>query len=270
MIPKAEDMVGIRQIRIVGLCLTLAVAFASVAATSALATAPEFGRCLKKKTKSLPAFTSSKCTIESKEVKTANYEWIPGAGKVKFEIKGGIGVWTSVNGQKMECKTESSTGEFFEGNNKEAGNMTIKSNECVTLGQACGSPGAKSGELVTNDVEALVGWENKALEKTDLELHPGKSVASGLFIEFECGGVVQKWKGNLLVPIKNDAMQTSEVLKFKASMGEQKPEEWEESSGKVILETSFKGGPFQQSGWQMEWTFKLLAGEQAVELNAVV
>ncbi len=200
----------------------------------------------------------------------AKYEWVPGAGKTKFETKGGIGILSSVNGQKVECKTESSTGEFFEGNNKEAGNMTIKFNECVSLGQACTSPGAKAGELVTNDVEALVGWENKAKKKTDIELHPAKSVTSGLFIEFECSGLVVKVRGKVLVPIKNDAMKTSEVLKYKASKGKQKPEKWEESSEKVILEASFKGGPFEQSGQEITSTLKELAGEEALELNAVV
>ena len=95
-------------------------------------------------------------------------------------------------------------------------------------------------------------------------------MTSGLFIEFECGGLVVKVRGKVLVPIKNDAMKTSEMLKFKATNGKQKPEKWEESSEKVILEASFKGGPFEQSGQQIESTLKELAGEQALELNAVV
>jgi hypothetical protein len=258
------------QIRIAGLCLVVALALGAVAAPGAMATAPEYGRCVKKKTKSLPALSNSKCTLEAKELKTANFEWVPGAGKTKFETKGGIGLLTSVNGQKVECKTESSTGEFFAGNNKEAGNMAIKFNECESLGQACTSPGAKAGELVTNDVEALVGWENKALKKTAIELHPGKNVTSGLFIEFECGGLPVKVRGAVLVPVKNDAMKTSEILKFKQKAGKQKPEKWEESSGKVILEASFKGGTFEQSGQEIESTLKELAGEQPLELNAVL
>jgi hypothetical protein len=263
-------MTRMKQFRIAGLCLVVAFALGAAAATSASATAPEYGRCIKKKTKSLPAFSSSKCTLEAKELKTANFEWVPGAGKTRFETKGGKGLLTSTNGQKVECQTESSTGEFFEGNNKEAGNMTIKFNECVGLGQACTSPGAKVGELITNDVEAIVGWENKALKKTDIELHPAKSVTSGEFIEFECTGLVVKVKGAVLVPVKNDAMKTSEILKFKQKAGKQKPEKWEESPGKTILEASFKGGPFEQSGQEIESTLKELAGEQALELNAVV
>jgi hypothetical protein len=262
-------MIRVRQIRIAGLCLVVACALGAVAATSAMATAPEYGRCLKKAKAEGKGYTSNKCTVAAEGTK-AKYEWVPGAGKTKFETKGGIGILTAVNGQKVECKTESSAGEFFEGNNKEAGNMTIKFNECVSLGQTCTSPGATAGELVTNDVEALVGWESKAKKKTDIELHPAKSVSSGLFIEFECEGLVVKVKGAVLVPVKNDSMKTSEVLLYKAKDGKQKPEKWEESSGKVILEASFKGGPYEQSGQEISSTLKELAGEEALELNAVV
>ncbi len=259
-----------KEIRIAGVCLVVAFALGAVAATSALATAPEYGRCIKKKTKSLPAFSNSKCTLEAKELAKANFEWIPGAGKTKFETKGGVGVLSAVGGDKVECKTESSSGEFFEGNNKEAGNMTIKFNECQSVSLPCKTPGAAEGELVTNNVEALVGWENKALKKTALELHPGKNVSSGLFIEFTCSERTIKVKGAVLVPIKNDSMKTSEVLKFKDTKGKQKPEKWEESSGKVILESSFEGLPFEQAGQEIISTLKERAGEQALELNAVV
>jgi hypothetical protein len=262
-------MTRMRQIRIAGLCLVVVFALGAVAATSAIATAPEYGRCIKKAKAEGKGFTSNKC-ITAGEGTKAKYEWVPGAGKTKFETNGKIGLLTSVNGQKVECKTESSTGEFFEGNNKEAGNMAIKFNECASLGQSCKSPGAKAGELVTNNVEALVGWENKAKKKTDIELHPAKSVTSGLFIEFECATLVVKVKGAVLVPIKNDAMKTSEVLKFKQKAGKQKPEKWEESPGKTILEASFKGSSFEQSGQEIESTLKELAGEEALELNAVV
>jgi hypothetical protein len=262
-------MTRVRQIRIAGLCLMLACALSAVATTSALATAPEYGRCLKKAKAEGKGYTSSNCT-KAVEGKKAKYEWVPGAGKTKFETTGGIGILSSVDGNKVECKTESSTGEFFEGTNKEAGNMTIKFNECESLKLVCSTPGAKAGELVTNDVEALVGWESKAKKKTALELYPAKSVTSGLFIEFECEGLVIKVKGKVLVPIKNDLMKTSETLKFVAAGGIQKPEKWEESKEKIILESSFKGGPFEQSGQQITSTLKELAGEEALELNAVV
>jgi hypothetical protein len=258
-----------RKIWTAGSCLLLALAICAMAVTSASATAPEYGRCLKKAKAEGKGYTSNKCTTAAEGAK-AKYEWIPGAGKTKFETKGGAGVLTSVSGEKVECVTESSAGEFFEGNNKEAGNMVIKFNGCQSVALACTSPGAKTGELITNNVEALVGWESKAKKKTDIELYPAKSVTSGLFIEFECGGAVVKVKGKVLVPIKNDAMETSETLKYTDSKGKQKPEKWEESPGKTILESSFKGGPYEQAGQEITSVLKELAGEEALELNAVV
>jgi hypothetical protein len=258
-----------RQIRIIGVYLVAALGISAVLVASASATAPEFGRCLKKAKAEGKGYTSNKCTTAGEGTK-AKYEWVPGAGKTKFETKGGVGILQSASGNKVECKTEDSTGEFFEGTNKEAGNMEIKFNECESLSLPCNTPGAKPGELVTNDVEGLVGWENKAKKKTALELYPAKSVASGLFIEFECAGLVIKVKGKVLVPIKNDTMKTTETLKFVATKAKQKPEKWEESSGKVILESSFKGAPYEQSGQTITSTLKELAGEEALELNTAV
>jgi hypothetical protein len=258
-----------RKIGIAGLCFCVAFALGALVASSASATAPEYGRCLKKAKAEGKGYTSTKCTTVGEGTK-AKYEWVPGAGKTKFETKGGVGVLSAVSGQKVECVTESSKGEFLEGNNKEAGNMVIKFNECESVSLACTSPGAKTGELLTNNVEALVGWENKAKKKTDIELYPAKSVSSGLFIEFECGGAVVKVKGKVLVPIKNDAMKTSETLKFTDSKGKQKPEKWEESTENVILESSFKGAPYEQAGQEITSVLKELAGEEALELNAVV
>ena len=258
-----------KPMRSLGLCLVVGFALIAVAASSAWATAPEYGRCIKKAKAEGKGYTANKCTV-SGEGSKAKYEWVPGAGKTKFETKGGVGILTAVGGEQVECKTESSTGEFFEGNNKEAGNMKIKFNECKSLALPCSTAGAKSGELLTNNVEAIVGWENKARKKTALELYPAHSVASGLFIEFECTGLVVKVRGKVLVPIKNDKMTTSETLKFKASKGKQKPEKWEESSEKAILEASFKGSPYEQSGQDITSVLTELAGEEALELNAVV
>jgi hypothetical protein len=257
-----------KMIRIAGLWFVV-FSLSAVFASSASATAPEYGRCLKKTKAEGKGYTSNTCTVAGEGTK-AKYEWVPGAGKTKFETKGGVGVLTSISDETVECKTESSTGEFFEGNNKEAGNMKVKFNECESLNLTCSTPGAKAGELVTNNVEALVGWENKAKKKTALELYPAHSVATALFIEFECAGLVVKVKGKVLVPIKNDKMTSSETLKYKDTKGKQKPEKWEESSEKIILESSFKGGSYEQAGQQITSVLKEQAGEEALELNAVI
>lgn len=255
-----------KQIRIIGLCLVTVLALSAMAAASASATAPEYGRC-KKSTPKAGGYTSAKCIATDTEDNDGTYEWVPGAGKAKFTSSGGIGVLTTVGGAGVECKTESSAGEFVPGNNKEEAGIIVKFNGCKSLEAPCTTPGAAAGELLTNELEGIVGWQSKALKKTDLELVPAKSVTSGLFIEFSCSGLVVKVRGHVLVPIKNDTMKTTEILKFVAVKGKQKPEIWEESSEKAILEASFKGGPFEQAGQNITST---VTGEEPLELNAVV
>ncbi len=260
------------RIKLAGLCLVAMAALSALVATSAWATAPEYGRCLKVVKEASGyhgGYTDSKCTKASAG-KTGKYEWNPGAAKAKFTSTGGIGVLTTVGGSGVECKAESSNGEFVPGNNKEEAGVVVRFTGCKSLDTPCDTPGAKSGELVTNELEGIVGWENKARKKTALELHPAKSVASHLFIEFECTGLVVKVRGNVLVAIKNDKMTESETLKFKATKGKQKPEIWEESASPAILEaafSNFKGGAFEQAGQNITSTVK---GEEKLELNAVV
>jgi hypothetical protein len=260
-----------KQIRIAGLCLVAAIAISAAAATSASATAPEYGRCLKQTSGSGKQFSETKCTKEvAKGSAKDKYEWVPGAEKAKFTSAGGIGVLTTVGGSAVECKAESSDGEFVPGNNKEEAAIFVKFTGCTSLSLPCTSPKHASGELETNELEGIVGWENKAKKKTDLELYPAKSVTSGLFIEFECEGLVVKVRGKVLVPVKNDTMTETTTLKFVATKGKQKPEKWEESSEKAILESSFSnfnGGAFEQAGQTIVSTVK---GQEKLELNAVI
>ena len=250
------------------MCLVVAFVWSAVGVTSALAAAPEYGRCLKQNTGSGKQFSDSKCTKEvEKGLSKDKYEWLPGAGKAKFTTTGGVGVLTTVGNASVECQTESSDGEFVPGTNKEEAGVVVKFQGCKAFAQPCTTEGAKSGELVTNELDGIVGWANKALKRTDLELYPAASAPSGYFIEFSCTGLVVKVRGHVLVPIKNDKMTATETLKFKASKGKQKPETWEESGSPAILEASFKAGPFEQAGQNITSTVK---GEEALELNAVV
>jgi len=259
-----------KRLTITSLCLIATVAISGVIAASASAAAPEYGRCVKVAPEGKTyhgGFTEAKC-IKASETKTGKYEWEPGFKKGKFTSSGGVGVLTTVGGAGVECKTESSAGEFVgSGNNKEETGVFVKFNGCKSVGNPCSTPGAEREELITQELDGVVGWENKALKKTDLELYPAPGDAGGLFIEFSCLGLVVKVRGHVLVPIKNDKMTATETLKFVASKGKQKPEKWEESSEKAILEASFKGGPFEQSGQQITSTIK---SEEQLELNAVV
>ncbi len=258
-----------------GLGLLLAVATSALMSASALATAPEVGRCVAAEKNAKKEYTgvysNSGCTKEvpvAERPTKGKFNWVPGFGKGKFTSTGGVGVLTTVSGSSVECAKESAGGEFVGGgNNKEEAGVVVHFTGCKSLGSPCTTPGAASGELITNELAGLVGWENKARKKTDLELFPAKSVTSGLFIEFSCLGLVVKVRGHVLVPVKNDKMTQTETLKFVATKGKQKPEKWEESSEKQILEASFKAGPFEQAGQTITST---LQGEEKLELNAVV
>jgi hypothetical protein len=257
-----------KPIRIGGFCLLTAFALSAIVAASAWATAPEYGRCLKQTSGSGQKFSDSKCTKEASGTK-AKYEWIPGAEKAKFTSTGGVAVLTTVGNASVECKSESSDGEFVPGNNKEETGIFVKFTGCQAIGLPCTSPGRASGELETNELEGIVGWENKALKKTDFELIPAKSVTSGLFIEFSCQGLVVKVRGKLLVAIKNDTMTETTTLKYVGKKGKQKPERWEESSEKAILEAAFSniGGTYEQAAQMITATVK---GQEKLELNTVV
>jgi hypothetical protein len=259
-----------KRIGLMGLCLiVVAVVAGAAAVTSAWATAPEYGRCLKQTSGTGTKFSDSKCTKEASGTK-AKYEWVPGAEKAKFTSTGGIGVLSTVGNATVECKTESSNGEFKPGNDKEEAGVFVLFTGCKATGLPCTSRGHVSGELETNELEGIVGWEDKALKKTDLELYPAKSVTSKLFIEFECEGLVIKVRGKVLVPIKNDTMTESTTLKFTDTKGKQKPEKWEESTEKAILESSFsnsKNGEWEQAGQKITSTVK---GAEKLELNTVV
>jgi hypothetical protein len=117
---------------------------------------------------------------------------------------------------------------------------------------------------VTKTLEGIVGIENKAERKTAFDLYPaGKT---GLFIEFACGALTVAVRGSILVPISSDKMVSSLKLKYKATKGKQQVEHFE-GAPNDILESSFKGGPFEQSGQTITTT---LTTEEKLELNAVV
>lgn len=260
-----------RAVRVAGVCMGVLLLPAFAGVSGANAAAPEYGRCLKAEKIGKVyngSYTDSKCTKAS-GTKTGKYEWYPGAVKRKFTSTGGAGFLETVGGAKVECKGESSTGEF-KPSNKEEADVVVTFTGCEAFDLPCTTTGKKAGELVTNELEATVGWESKASKKTDVELYPAASVTSGLFIEFECTGLVIKVRGHVLVPIKNDKMTQTETLKFKATKGKQKPEKWEESSSPAILEsafTNFKNGEYEQAGQTITSTVKT---EEKLELNAVI
>jgi hypothetical protein len=254
----------LRCSRLVALCVVVGCVVGLVVVGSASAAAPEYGRCLAAEKVGkvyTGGYTNSSCTTVS-GTKTGKYEWFPGIVKKVMRTSGGKALLETVNKVAVTCESESSVGEFS--GTKEAKDIVVTFKGCETAGDKCSTPGAGEGELVTNPLEGVVGFENKAEKKTAFDLFPAGR--KGLFIEFGCSGLVVAVKGSVLVPIQADKMLSSLSLKFKATKGKQKPEHFE-GEPDDILETTYKGGPFEQSG-QTETT--TLTSEEKLELNAVV
>ena len=75
------------------------------------------------------------------------------------------------------------------------------------------------------------------------------------------------------MPIKNDAMKTTETLKYVATKGIQKPDAYETESGgkeKAFLESLFlseEKNKWEQAG---QTVTSIVTNEEALELNLVV
>ena len=247
-----------RRLGLLGLCAGLMLALCGVMAAGAFAVAPEIGRCVKQ---TGGRFKDAGCT---KEVSSKGaYEWSAGPVKFKNSTTGGKGVLETITGLGVECKTEKSVGEYV--GTKEVTGVVVTFNECESAGSKCSTTGAKSGELVTKELEGLIGWQSKSAKKVAFDLYPkGKT---GLFIEFSCIGLTVAVRGLVLVPISPvDKMENSLKLKYKAKKGIQSVEKFEGLPAD-ILESSFRGGAYEQSGQTITAT---LGGEEPLEVNAVV
>jgi hypothetical protein len=247
-------------------------AIGAFATASASAVAPEYGRCIKKAKAEGSGFSDSKC---NKGVATAaKYEWLPGSVKKGQTSTGGVGVLEQVSKLGVHCSTESSIGEFS--GTKEVKNLIVKFKGCFSGPLECQSEGHPQGELETRTLEGIVGIEKRFFNLTTKKEEPVKNKLAldlypagktGLFIEFTCGATLTiAVRGSVLTPMKSNTMKTTEELKFKATKGKQKPEGFE-GEPKDILEASFSGKPYEQSGQTI--TSKVTS-EEPLELNSVV
>jgi hypothetical protein len=266
-----------RRIRIVGLCLIAACVVTVVAAVSASAAAPEFGRCLKQATKSLSNYDSSKCVklasedsgTEAEKLKKGNYQWFPGVVKNKFTtaIKSGtIATLETVGGTKITCTGETSSGEYT--STKTVGKMVAKFTGCETNKLKCESAGAGSGNINTAPLGGPIGFETEVSPPSKDHLASELHSESGNIAEFECAGLKVVVKGSVLHKITANSMKLTATEKFTASKGKQKPEHFAGGVPKEhILETSTNGGPFEQSGQTIT---SILTNEEKVEANSVL
>jgi hypothetical protein len=196
----------VRHLRILGVCLAAVFAVAALAANSASAKGPEFGQCFAKEG---GKYADSNCQTTAAKG-AGKYEWRKSTAIAnrKFEGKGGAGVLSSkigfcVGGNqnvdtslckgeekeenlpvKVECETESATGELSAKKPNEVKNVKVRFTGCSTLegGVPCENTGVE--EIETNTLKGTLGYINKAKKEVGLDLTPEKT--HGEFALFTC------------------------------------------------------------------------------------
>ena len=261
-----------KRLRLSALIATLMCVASVVLAASALASPPEYGRCLKaeKVGKEYKGkFSSSKCTIEVPEAERAKkgkYEWYPGSIKSGQTSTGGKAILEEVQKYAVECTSESSAGGKYVGT-KEGNNLIVKFKGCESGPFTCTSAGHEKGELETKPLAGKLVWENEKTKKVAIELYPESGET---FIEFNCEGKLSvSVKGAILVPVKTNKMAETFTLKFKAKHGFQAPDFYEEGGLKVkaALYSDFGEKGYEQAGQNETVTVK---NEEPLEINAVI
>jgi hypothetical protein len=133
----------------------------------------------------------------------------------------------------------------------------------------CISTNPKAANVGEIDVVPLVGeigiekqGTTAATDKLANDLSPKEGE---LFTEFECGPAKVVVRGHVMSPITANKMLSSMVVKFTSTKGKQKPEKFV-GGPKQILEASFHGNPFEQSGQTLT---TVQTGEEAVEASSV-
>jgi len=250
---------------------------ASISYTVVEALPPEYGRCVKvpsekvgTKTVYHGGFTAATCLVKS-GTNTGQYEWEPGVLKAHFTTKtkelAKVTLQT-VKGSKVTCTGETSAGEYTGLKTVGGVVLTLTGCELVSPKAKCASAGGAPGEIVTKQLDGALGidtlGETAAKNKIGLDLFPvGKT---GPLMEFSCASTTVSVQGSVIVPVTANKMLMTVTVKSSATTGKQKPENFV-GEPKDILEESFNGGGFEQTGLTLTTT---QTNEEKVEINSVV
>ena len=236
---------------------------------------PEYGRCVKvppekvgKKTVYHGGFTASTCLVAS-GTHTGKYEWEPAVVKTAFKTKlasGSVTLDSADKTSKVSCTGETSAGEYT--GHKTVGGVVLALTGCKRDTEKCSSMGAAPEEIVTNTLQGELGvvelGATTASNKIGIDLYPvGRT---GSVMEFSCGITTVSVQGSVIAPVSADKMSLTQALRAKASKGKQAPESFVEGP-KDILEESFNGAPFEETGLTIAIT---QTNEEEVEVNSVV
>jgi alpha-tubulin suppressor-like RCC1 family protein len=227
--------------------------------------ATELGRC-QKVTAGKGKFSSGTCTEPQY---AGSFEWVPGAVKTGFVVKGGAGTLATLAGEHVSCKAESAKGKF-EGSTGVSGVVLTFTGCTLSFGPtSCSSAGAGPEEIVTGPLEGGFVWEQRSLQKVALDLYPPGH--TGPFMSFTCGSYSLQMRGSVLAPVTVDRMSLTNTLKYKAQGGEQKPSSYETPTGTKVKD-SLKGFLTSEPEVNVGLTIATdtLTGEESLEVNAII
>src|SRR5438105_4682625 len=250
--------------------LAAALTASVVAAASASAAAPEYGRCVNVAVLGkVGAFKNSGCTVRA-TASEHKFEWEPGPGaKPKFSshLKSEtLATIETEKGPKFTCKQMHDAGEVTA---PKTGIIQFTFEGCKSSSLACTTPGQAAGVIATPmlPTRLIVIKKEAAATKTKVGDDIGPA-AGGPFAEFACGLVHVVISGSWIWPVKTNAMIKEMTYTFTASAGIQKPNiEKGEGEPKDVLEASIAGGALERVG--LSFT-QVHVNEQKIEVNTVV
>jgi hypothetical protein len=249
----------------VGLCLV-----ALVAAPAADAEAPEWGRCVKQ---AGGQFGNAACT--TKVTSGGKFEWLPGAAKGGFTMALKEGVFAMESSEKQKplvCTGATASGVITAPNS--INHVVLVLTGCTHAPPKegpCQSAGRAANEVVTDELEGVLGVNVKAAEaihdRVALELRP--EGAGNVVATFECNPAGRYVvTGSLLHLMHSNAMVTARSEVFGEAKGEQMPECFVPCSvDQHTLEFEHEGFAPLEAGWSARF---LTTYEEPLEINPVV
>jgi hypothetical protein len=229
-----------KRVGIFAVCLVAVFAVSTVAtATEEL---PEIGRCVRVAGVATHRYATASCTTKSEGENTGKFEWEPGPGpNPGFTSTAEASVLETVGKTTLRCHASTATGEFT-GPRTDVATITFTGCELGT--SLCQTPGAREGEVITNQLEGGIGYISgggTAKPVIGMRLAPA---AGSEFASVECSGVVVTVSGSLIGTVTGatDRMTLSTWLKFKAARGKQIPEQLEGGPTSVLRATAGSEG----------------------------
>src|SRR6266566_7103816 len=242
-----------------GLCLiAIFLMSAFSVASSAMASPPDIGRCLKKATAGGAGFaptvsggTTSNCT---KPVSTnAKFEWTPTCVKctVTSKMTSEKATLEGEGGIKISC-TAQKTPAFTVKPPKEVSGVVGEYSNCSSTEVPCENEGKPNGIINTGVLEGEIGLVKLGENPETHVKEPLKNVIANVLFgpggkptgttggdlaDFECGVILKvEVHGSILHKVTTNQMLLETVEKFEAAKGEQK-------YTKFLSETCLKANP---------------------------